>query len=122
MTAPDPETAIALAAAATPGPWLVDKDEPAVWTNGETVMGGTVAYINYDQVTGDHHPEGDAELIAHAREAIVDLAEAIIRVRSVHRPVDEPVNASIMARRCATDRERWQCQTERAIQGVEIPL
>lgn len=52
-----------LADAATPGPWAVD-DEGAVWTMGETVPGGTIAYVNYDHQTGDHHPHGDAALIA----------------------------------------------------------
>jgi hypothetical protein len=53
-----------LANAATPGPWDVDTDSPAIWTLGETVAGGTVAWINTDQQTGDHHPHGDAQLIA----------------------------------------------------------
>ncbi len=121
MTAPDPEASLALAVAATPGPWIVDKDEPAVWTSGETVMGGTVAYINYDQETGDHHPRGDAEFIAHAREAVPEMAEALIRISAVHQQVEELVNASIVARRCAHDRERWPCTTQRALQGIEVP-
>lgn len=109
-----------LAADATPGPWDTDPTGPGIWTLGETVMGGTIAEVNFDQVTGDHRPEGDASLIAFFNpvfaealasllDDLLDLAESpitlsgqtrvkeILQARGVHRgaprqppPAEEP--------------------------------
>lgn len=68
------ETAVAtlerLQSESTPGLRLVDQDEPAIWTSGETVLGGTICYINSDQQTGDHLPAGDADLIVTLHRTI----------------------------------------------------
>lgn len=52
-----------LALAATPGPWSADAG--SVYTLGDTVLGGTIADVNFDQQTGDHQPHGDLQLLAY---------------------------------------------------------
>lgn len=67
-----------LKAESTPGPWNVDQNEPAIWTSGDSVEGGTICYINSDQQTGDHRPYGDAELIVTLHRTI-DAQLAILQ-------------------------------------------
>lgn len=54
----------------TPGPWHVDVEDYSIWTGGETVLGGTVCFVNTDQQTGSHKPKGDAELIVTLHRTI----------------------------------------------------
>lgn len=67
-------------AATTPGPWLSDPGDDGVWTMAENCTGGTIAYINFDNQTGAHHPGEDAEFIAHAREDVPQLLSLIDRM------------------------------------------
>lgn len=71
---PDLDAIEAREHATTPGPWLTDDTDPSgIWTMGETVLGGTIAYIKYDHQTGDHHPAEDAAFIAEAKQDVARL-------------------------------------------------
>ena len=62
----------------TPGPWAIDDNDAAIFTFGPTVAGGTIAYVNTDQRTGDRRPYGDASLIETLHRTI-DAQLAILR-------------------------------------------
>jgi len=96
----------------TPGPWALDICSPSIWTAGETVLGGTIADINYDQQTGDHHPKEDGELIVtlhrtiSAQLAILRQAHAELEPFAGVRLPDDAVQHELDLAR-AILREAW---------------
>lgn len=60
-----------LRAESTPGPWRVDDDSPTdIWTEGESVLGGTVHTVVDPFGRGDYQPDGDAALIVTLHRTI----------------------------------------------------
>lgn len=99
VTRPDLDVIEARVNETTPGPWLVDPNDPLqVWTAGDSVMGGTVhdpdprAYTTLIHTTQDGYPRGDyspaedATFIAAARE---DVPHLIAYVRLLEAQVDK---------------------------------
>jgi uncharacterized protein CbrC (UPF0167 family) len=66
------------ALAATPGPWAVSDvkgDVGTIWQHGS---GGAIAWPNFENETGHHHPFEDATFIAKANPtAILELVERV---------------------------------------------
>lgn len=91
-----------LARAATPGPWDVDTEFAAIWTLGETVAGGTIATVNIDQQTGDHHPQGDAALIAffdpQVAEAVAVMLDRLAEIIELCAHTDETQSVADVTR------------------------
>lgn len=69
--------------ATTPGPWVAEGIE--VWTEGESVMGGTIHTTEDGYPRGDYHPVEDAEFIAHAR---VDIPDALDRIEHLEAIIE----------------------------------
>lgn len=65
----------------TPGPWVVDDDGTSVWTEGETVLGGTIHRADDGYARGDYDPAADAKFIAEAKQFVPELLDEVARLR-----------------------------------------
>lgn len=91
MTALDLDAIEAREKATTPGPWVHDETDGIgcdVWTQGETVMGGTVHTTDDGYPRGDYNPVEDALFIAHAKQDIPALVAEVRRLREVLADAD----------------------------------
>lgn len=108
---------------ATEGPWEVDAVEPTVFTADFDMFGGTIADINYDQLTGGHAPKEDAEFIAAARSDVPHLVAALRAVLGLHQPREVVKGASTAwmlgaSEECNHCHREWPCPTVRAIEDA----
>ena len=98
---------------ATPGPW--EADRPQVWgPNGESV-----AFVSsHDPGEGSGQPEWDANtvFIAHAREDVPALLDALQAVRKLHKPRPNSTSALHPTPLCSCGTP-YPCPTIQAIEG-----
>lgn len=93
-------------AAATPGPWLKDSDEPYIVMKpdspGSDWDGREVARVLRDDY--GLFEEADTDLIAHAPTDLAALIDAVKAVRALHHPKSQETS-------CQECRGDWPCFT-----------
>lgn len=125
LTPDDRDRLRELAENATPGPWMLDRDQRDGWM---VVFGGNEYPHGYNIIGSNEYLEpADAEFIAASRQAMPALLDMlgqalaerdharaqVDRVRELHQPIEFPGQG----RFCDTCTTTWPCPTVRALDG-----